>query len=123
MPGTSEATNNPTRTIEDCPLSGEPTADDEEANATAQPTSSLSEEERTIDEIVAHGFETWLNLAHWAKVNDVLEARERSLTYSVGDRIRRGIRPSFAQARWAKTILADATDFGFGMLASDGDKG
>jgi len=119
----SEATNDSTRSIEDQGflLLGEPAANAEEASATAQPNGVRSEEQHTIDEIVAHGFETWLKLAHWAKVNDVLEPKERSLSYNVGDRIRRGTGPSFAQARWAKTIFERARELGFEMPEPNGE--
>lgn len=120
----SEAAKKSTRSMEDqgLPLSGEPTADEEEeATATSQPTTGPSEEQQTIDGIVARGFEMWLKLAHWAKVNDVLEPKERSLTYNVGDRIRRGIEPSLAQARWARSIFERASELGFGVPGPNGE--
>jgi hypothetical protein len=106
--------------VGDTPPFGKDDADErpDDDNEAAQPD-KRSVEQETVDEVVAQGFETWLRLSHWAKVNDLLEPRERSLAYNVGNRIRREIEPSFPQALWAKAILEKVIEAGFDVSGSD----
>jgi hypothetical protein len=57
--------------------------------------------------------EAWFALSHWAKVNDKLQPKERSLAYSVGKALSQGNMPSSKQANWAVDILGRATADGF----------
>ena len=57
--------------------------------------------------------ETWFALSHWAKVNDELQPKERSLAYSVGKVLNNGNMPSPRQAKWAVDILQRAEASGF----------
>jgi very-short-patch-repair endonuclease len=77
------------------------------------------EESQAISEITAYGASMWLRMSKWAKVNSILEPRERSLVYSVGSRLRGGTLPTFRQARWAKAILETAKQSGFDTTALD----
>ena len=59
------------------------------------------------------GAETWFALSHWAKGNDKLQPKERSLAYSVGKVLSKGNMPSSKQAKWAVDILGIAEAAGF----------
>ena len=56
---------------------------------------------------------TWFQLSHWAKVNDQLQPKERSLAYSIGKVLSQGSMPSPKQANWAVEILQRAREAGF----------
>ena len=43
----------------------------------------LSEEDAVIAAVAAYDCKLWLRMSRWAKVNEILEPRERSLAYSV----------------------------------------
>ena len=75
----------------------------------------------TINEVdkAAYDCKLWLRMSRWAKVNEILEPRERSLAYSVGKRLRAGVLPTIRQARWAQAIWANALQLGFDITATD----
>ena len=85
----------------------------EEQSSDSRSTDRALEGQQIIDDVVARGFQMWLGLSHWAKNNNMLESRERSLAYNVGDRIRKGVEPSLRQATWAIAILGNAVELGF----------
>lgn len=57
--------------------------------------------------------EVWFALSRWAKVNDELQPKERSLAYSIGRVLSNGNSPSTKQAKWAVDILERAKQAGF----------
>ena len=95
---------------------------EEDATTPEQPD-KRSAQQQTIDMIVSRGSEIWLRLSRWGKVSELLEPRERSLAYCVGDRIRREVEPSFAQAKWARTIFLKAVEAGFDVSEVNGQGG
>jgi hypothetical protein len=104
------------------PFASEPTATRCSDGCGGQPSDGVSganlDELQTIVEVAAYEFGMWLRMSNWAKVNSVLEPRERSLVYSVGRRLREGNLPTFRQAKWAKAILEAAKQHGFDPTAS-----
>jgi hypothetical protein len=90
-----------------------------ETEATVETNRPLSEEEAVIAAVAACGCSVWLRMSRWARLNEVLEPRERSLVYNVGRRLREGMLPTIRQLRWAQAILAKAVQLGFDPTATE----
>jgi hypothetical protein len=90
-----------------------------EGGAADQPAPKLCEEDAIIAAVTAYGCQMWLRMSRWARINEFLEPRERSLAYSVGKRLREGVWPTIRQARWAQAIVAKAVQLGFDLTTAD----
>ena len=103
----------PPQEVEHAQAEGRSTAEE------PQPDESLSEDERSIQTVVAFGDSMWLRMSKWGKVNDTLTPKERKFVYDVGQYIREGWQPTIRQARWALKIAAQAIQLGFDPAASE----
>lgn len=75
---------------------------------------SLTEEEfALIEETVAIPAETWFALSRWAKETKNFQPWQRSLLFSVGTLIGRGLKPSIKQATHAVKVYKEAIEKGF----------
>lgn len=75
---------------------------------------SLTEEELAlIEETVAIPAETWFALSRWAKETKNFQPWQRSLLFSVGTLIGRGLKPSIKQATHAVKAYKEAVEKGF----------
>ena len=73
-----------------------------------------SEEEKQLIEWVSSiGADIWFNIARWGKLANTLESWEKRISYSIGGRISRGIKPTIKQAIQAKKIYDKAVKMGF----------
>ncbi len=66
-----------------------------------------------IEDISRVDFNVWLEISSWAKETNNLKPWQRSLAYSIGKLLRKGLKPSFKQAKHGKVILHRATELGF----------
>ncbi len=72
-----------------------------------------AEDQQLIDWISTIPSDIWFLVAHWAKVNNILQPWERSLVFSIGKRVSRGTSVSVKQARHAHRVYHEALEQGF----------
>jgi len=66
-----------------------------------------------IAELMEIPSEKWFEIARWAKETDNLQAWQRSISFSIGKLLARGISPSRKQAIQGVKIIKEARSFGF----------
>jgi hypothetical protein len=74
-----------------------------------------------IQEVSETGFETWFQLARWARQTGNLEAWQRSIAFSIGTILRGGRTPSRRQSQQGVRILSEARRLGFLPAADTAD--
>jgi very-short-patch-repair endonuclease len=92
---------------------------DLDAAARLQVPNASDENDRIIRDVVGFGYVMWMRLSRWGKENETLNRRERKFVYDVGRHIRQQWPLTIRQARWAATILEEATQNGFDMHAPE----
>lgn len=70
-------------------------------------------EPNILSQITSVDADTWFKIAHWAKVNDKLEAWQRSLCYSLGKLAQSNHEPTQKQAVQGQKILIEVRKLGF----------
>jgi hypothetical protein len=75
--------------------------------------SSIQEEEGPIREATKISADTWYRLSNWAAKTDSLQPWQRSLAYSLGQRVSANVEPTFKQATQGLRALEDALRLGF----------
>ena len=87
------------------------------SSAIAVSSSSLNEASEEEKEVInrASGIpaKTWYGLSKWAKETDNFQGWQRSIVFSVGQKIARGIKPSYKQARQALVVYDEAVRRGY----------
>jgi hypothetical protein len=75
--------------------------------------SPSNEDRENILEVIKVPAETWFKIARWAKETGNLNPWQRSLSFSVGNLVKRGREPSRKQAAQALKIFEEARRLGF----------
>ena len=80
------------------------------------------EEESLVRNVAATAAGDWFAVSSWAKETNSLQPWQRSLAYSVGTRLGRGMNPTVKQARQAVRLMQEAERLGFSRAPEEAEQ-